>query len=251
MFSNGNRVLEMICKKINAYKSRRRFLICLISIVLIITILAFALFTSNSNKFPLDNARYFYSAVFQGFAALLALILTAVLITLQNINSQIYNTEERIYKILGNRFPTYTPGTIKEIKQYMEKLSLFHLEFIECVKKNSKLSPEKHESHVKQITAELNSMFAYLDYWEEHKSNLHHFFRLSTLSSMVVLFYSAAVMMFVGHDNVLCINHPFILFLGLPLVMTTIVIFVLYLLEIIKAWTIQPEDFWKNHKHES
>ena len=64
-------------------------------------IIVFALQQINLNDFPYDNARYAYSAIFQGYAAILALVLTAILVTFQNIHNQIYNIEERIYKILG------------------------------------------------------------------------------------------------------------------------------------------------------
>ncbi len=232
----------MTSKKTNADESQRHIWICCFFIPLIIIILTFVFFTSNPDKFLLDNARYFYSAVFQGFAALLALILTAVLITLQNMNSQRYNTEERIYKILGKRFPTYIPGTIKKIKQYIMDKPSFHRDFLACVKENSKISPEKHKSHVKEITNELDSMFAYLDDWEKSKYDLHKFFALSTFFNIVVLFYSAIALILVGPHDVLGVSPCVILFGGLFLVMATIIFFVLYLFKIIKAWTTQPKN---------
>ena len=241
----------MTSKKTNISKRKWRLLFyCYFTSLITAMVLILVLTASNSDEFSLDNARYFYSAVFQGFAALLALVITAILITLQNINSQIYNTEERIYKILGRRFPTYIPGTIKEIKQDMDKLS-FHPDFLTCVKENSKLSPEKQRSLVDRITDELNSMFNYIYYLKNYKFRLHNFFALSTLFSMVILFYSATALIFVGSDDVLGVSHFDILFGGLFLVMITIVFFVLYLLEIIQAWNIQPENSLKNHKNES
>ena len=68
-------------------------------------------------EFPYDNARYAYSAIFQGFAAILAIMITAILITLQNIHAQRFAIEERIYKILGERHPEYIPKLIKQTEK--------------------------------------------------------------------------------------------------------------------------------------
>ena len=207
-------------------------------IPVMITIIVYLIWIgSNIDNFPSDNARYFYSAVFQGFAALLALIITAILITLQNMNSQRYNIEERIYKILGKRFRTYIPGTIVEIKQDMSN-ALFNEEFTEYVKKNIELPLEKQELLVKRTTNELNGMFNYLDDLKKHKSDLRMFFALSALLSMLILFYSAIALILVDSDYILNVNHSHVLFLGLFLVMITIEIFVMYLFKIIKTWNI-------------
>ena len=231
----------MTSKKIDTGKRPWHFLLASLIISIIIFLVLYFLIESISNNFPLDNARYFYSAVFQGFVALLALTITIVLITFQNMNLQRYNTEERIYKILGRRFPTYIPGTIKEIKQDMEDCSLHH-EFVEYIKENTKLSLEKHELHVKRITDELKSAFDYLDYWKKHKSNLDEFFVLSTSLSILVLFYNAIALLLVGSYDVPSASPFDILFGGLFLVMATIIFFALSFFEIIKTWKIQPNN---------
>ena len=208
------------------------------SVLLTILLLYLVLIASDPHEFLLDNARYFYSAVFQGFAALLALILTAILITLQNMNSQRYNVEERVYKILENHFPTYVPDTIEGIKRNMQN-DLFNTTFTACVKEKSKLPPKSQVLLVKRITNELNGMFNYFDDWKKHKSKLHGFFVASVLSSMFVLLYSVILLISVNSDTSL----PFTLFLGSSLVVITIGIFVIYLFQIIEAWRLTPESF--------
>ena len=231
----------MTSKKINIGK---RYWSALIFCYFIPPSVVIALYLSsglNLDDIPLDNAKYFYSAVFQGFAALLALAITAVLITLQNMNSQRHNIEERIYKILGKRAPAYIPGTIKEIEQDMEDC-LLNTEFRAYVKKNSEFPLEKQELFVKRITNELKSMFAYLDYWENHKSDLHMFFGSTTLFNISVLFCSAIALIFADSHDVLGVNSSFVLIFDLILVMITIEFLVLYIFKIIQAWTTQPEN---------
>ena len=196
-----------------------------------------ALTALPSNEFPLDNARYFYSAVFQGFAALLALTLTAILVIFQNMNSQRSNIEGRIYKILDKRFPTYFFDSIEGIKQDMQNKS-FNTEFTACVKENTKFSPEDQVLLVKRITGELNNMFNYLDSWKEHKSGLYMLFVLSALLSMSVLFSSAIALIFVDSDNVFGVNPFCILFVVSSLVLIALIIFAVYFFKIIKTWKI-------------
>ncbi len=97
-----------------------KILFYVLPVVVTISILYPILLHIDLLEFPYDNARYAYSAIFQGFAAILAIMITAILITLQNIHTQRFAIEERIYQILESRYPTYIPSTLTQINRDLD-----------------------------------------------------------------------------------------------------------------------------------
>ena len=189
------------------------------------------------NEFSLDNARYFYSAVFQGYAALLALVITAILVTLQNMNSQRYNIEEKVYKILKKHFSTYIFSTIEDLKQHMDSDEWVE-KMTADMKVNIKILLEDREKLISRTNKLLHNRICYHDQLKKHKSELNTLFRISLIMCILILFYSATALVFVNSDGILDVSSFHILFVCLLLVINTIVVFSWYLFKIIKTWEI-------------
>ena len=136
----------------------------------------------DPNDFPYDNARYAYSAIFQGYAAILALVLTAILVTFQNIHNQIYNVEERIYKILGI-FSPYIPDSIEIIEDYSNREKL----------KDKILSFEPYEDQLDKLDGALTEIkhnFHFIDLLRRKSVLLTIYAKISIGLIVIVLLYS-------------------------------------------------------------
>ncbi len=158
-------------------------------------------------EFPYDNVRYAYSAIFQGFAALLAIMITAILITFQNVHHQRFSIEERIYKILGNRYPEYIPKSIEETEKDVRSKE-FEEDFLIYLKNKeisitSKFSPPffeeslSPESLVRIITSELRRKFDFLEQQRWQENRLRRIFIISLGVSIVVIIYSLSALILV------------------------------------------------------
>lgn len=136
----------------------------------------------DPNDFPYDNARYAYSAIFQGYAAILALVLTAILVTFQNIHNQTYNIEERIYKILGI-FSPYIPDAIEDIEKHSNKKTL----------KDKILSSNPYQEQLDKLDnaiCEIERNFDFVDLLRRRSFVLIIYAKISIGLIVIVLLYS-------------------------------------------------------------
>ena len=167
--------------------SRRSMLYGVSSVIAFISIF----FIFYSKEFNVENARYLYSAMFQGFAALLAITLTAVLITLQTMSTQKNSTEEQIYRTLESNYPSYIiPATLETIAEDVNDSN-----FEECFRKSLDDDPLdrtewQRDLLVDRTTARLKRNFAFLLKQEKHSKSLHMLFKISVVANTVVLLAS-------------------------------------------------------------
>jgi len=164
-------------------------------------ILTTVLLIISQDDFPSDNARYAYSAIFQGFAAILALTVTAILITLQNMRQQRFLIEERIYKILGHRYSTYIPNTIQQIKREI-KTKVFVQRFHVYVQSStSGLTPAQQDLLVNRVINELKRKFKFLDDQEKHEPKLRRIFVISVGLIVLIMIYSLTALIIVVPED--------------------------------------------------
>lgn len=130
-----------------------------IGIFVIMTVI-FSLYDFDTLYFPVTNVQYAYSAIFQGFAAILALVLTITLLSLQTANSVNFNTIQIIYKIVGKRDPKIIPLSISKIRQYV-----FRGDFRKSVAEQlpETVSEKRRPEIANSIQKELKTLFVFLD----------------------------------------------------------------------------------------
>jgi len=225
-----------------------------------LVLIGFLLFNAPET-FPADNVRYTYSAIFQGFAAILALMVTAILITRQNMHSQKFSVEERIYKILGKRFDQYIPGTILEIKQEIES-DAFQFDFQNHIENTTDFTPAKQKLLFDRIMGELRRKFNFLKQQQQHEKKLGKFFKISLGLIIVILIYSLTALLVAVPDNytnpffenddqsnsesssfdnfLAFLISPFtIVFICAILVLVSLEIFAFFIIEIGKIWNLK------------
>ncbi len=199
----------------------------------------------NPEDFPYDNARYAYSAVFQGFAAIMAIMITAILITLQNIHSQKFGIEERIYKILGERYPTYIPDTIDQIELDIET-PVFEEQFRRYVNENrEEFTFAQAGLLIHRVREELRRKFIFLNEQTIHTKKLRRIFKISLAWNIIILVYSlTALLIAVPSDSApftTGINPIHAIFICAILVLIALEMFAIFFVEIVKIMHLSPE----------
>lgn len=217
-------------------------------------IIIFALQQIDPNDFPYDNVRYAYSAIFQGYAAILALVLTAILITFQNIHNQIYNVEERIYKILGI-FSPYIPDSIEDIEDYSNKKTL----------KEKILSYDPYQDQLNKLDGALNEItfnFDFIDVLRRRSWVLTLYAKISIGLIVIVLLYSITALIIAVPTNPIQIidetlpvngtsssNNPINTFEINPIIaLQILILFVIATLALLTSFFLGIVSFWKTKK---
>ena len=190
------------------------------------------------NQFPYDNARYAYSAIFQGFAALLGIMITGVLITLQNIHTQKFNVEERIYNIMNSRFETHATGTIEEIG-----IQLKEERFKEAFLSHLKVNYSYSQSHtIMGITISfIQRNIEFLNEQEKHEKKLKLMFKISLGIGVIVLLFSLSALIIISPDSELIfgIDQINILIITVFLVTFSLIIIIYLMMELLKVWKLK------------
>lgn len=249
--------------------------IYVIPVVVPMLILTSILFDVDILEFPYDNVRYAYSAIFQGFAAILAIMITAILITLQNIHAQRFSIEERIYKILGNRYPDYLPKSINKTekdvrsKKFEEDFLMFlENEELKPITGENPLLPLgqriSSESQVRIIINELRRKFDFLGEQHWYEKRLGRIFKISLGFIIVVIIYSLTALILspsnpsemqsivngtltqVKSDDILqspffIINPIFALIICTFLVFLALMIVMQFMVSILNVWKLKAE----------
>ncbi len=251
---------EILKKEISGLK----ILLYILPVTITISILYPVLIDINLLEFPYDNARYAYSAIFQGFAAILAIMITAILITLQNIHSQRFSIEERIHQILGSRYPTYIPDTFTQINRDLDNPS-FEENFKKYAIGNlTEFTPSQCGLFVHRTIAELKRNFGFLAIQKWHESRLRRIFPISLGVIIVVIIYSLSALIIVPpnpseiqsiingtlvqatSDNILQnvffkLNPIYILIFAVILVLFALMIIMQFMMSILNIWKLKAE----------
>ncbi len=222
------------------------------------------LFDVDILEFPYDNVRYAYSAIFQGFAAILAIMITAILITLQNIHTQRFSIEERIYKILGDRYPEYVPKTLKQTEKYVrskkfaDDLWMFlankaHNQSDTSSPLDNKIPDYDERGNssppyvVMRITDELRRKFDFLGEQRKHEIKLRRIFKVSLGVIVVVIIYSLTALILVPSNPsetqspLFIINPIHILIICAFLVFLALMIVMQFMVSILNVWKLKSE----------
>jgi len=165
-----------------------------VSFVFIIT---FVLFSPNEEEFHDETALYTYSAIFQGFAAILAISITIALVSRQSLSNQIYNIEERIFKIIGTSVPEYRPISLMNLEFYVRE------KFPEDFRKELKKRPQEtlSEDLVIGISDELRRMFLFIGKLSDNDKLVRETFTASLVLSVIVLIFSLTALVYVTPEN--------------------------------------------------
>lgn len=206
--------------------------------------------------FSPDNARYAYSAIFQGFAAILAISLTIILITLQNIHNQSFSIEERIYKIVGERLPTYIPKSIRTLESFvrdggfMSRLSMYLA--------NPNLQSTTNEEGfpfgskipnpgqvAESINNELIRKFNFLNQQKINEKRLKRLFKFSLGVNVIVLVYTMTSLVVAipdtGVTDIILFQPADALFIGLYLALIALGLTTQFFLLIVQIWKLESE----------
>lgn len=209
-------------------------------------VIVFALMDLNVSEFPYDNARYAYSAIFQGFAAILAIMITAILITFQNIHAQKFGIEERIYKILGNRYPTYIPSTLNQIKHDVDE-SIFKEKFLDHATNFTELTTPQQFLLVTRIIEEIKRKFDFLENQERHETYLRRVFIISLGLIVVIIIYSLTALVLVPTDgksfenSIININPIHALMILVFLVFMALMMIAQFMVSILNLWKLKSD----------
>ncbi len=137
-------------------------------------------FVTDLSPYDEQTARYTYSAIFQGFAAILAVSLTVVLIVLHYISNTIFNIEERIYEIIGKRVPKHIPISIESEETYVRHM--FYHDMLKT-QQDTKITP----STCSEIENEVLDLFRKRDVHICNRSSILRRFKLILPMTIIVM----------------------------------------------------------------
>ena len=213
----------------------------IISTVILLLIMFVILTHINTKQFPYDNIRYAYSAIFQGFSALLALTITSVLITLQNIHSQTFKVEEGIIRLLNFRFETHVPGTLDQIEKDIETKE-FQIAFKSHLLNQVTDSNTQSNYIMRNTINEIQQKIYFLNAMMKKEKELELMFKISLCTISSVLLYSLVALIIIPTKlESIEIVQIGILIIALVLVSTSLMVLIKILIDILDIWKFKPE----------
>ena len=199
----------------------------------------------DTNQFPYDNIRYAYSAIFQGFSALLALTITSILITLQNIHSQKFSVEESIIKLLSVRFEEHVPGTINQIEKNIETEE-FRNVFKSYLVNRMEHSEKQSGYIVEKTIEEIQRKIYFLNAMTKKEIELQIIFKISLgMISIVLLYTLTALIIIPSNPELIEIDPIDILIIAVVLVLISLMILMKSMMDILYIWQFKPERIQK------
>ena len=146
--------------------------------ILVIWITLITFFVDDTAGYDVNSARYTHSAIFQGFAALLGISVTASLITLHFTSNSITSMEERIYKIIGKRAPDNHIPMPLEMEVHYITSGLFLSDLLKSsFEKDSHL--RQHSGAARVLDREVKDLFTKIEQYKQYSIELKRSFKIS------------------------------------------------------------------------
>lgn len=209
--------------------------------ILIITLVTMIVGLIDESKFPefsANNARYIYSAIFQGFAAILAITITAVMVTLQGLGNHIQNLENRIFRIIGKSLKEIHPIKLTDYKLYID------IQFKKDLEDNLLKNDDDDALKKIGINGLVSELQGYVDYVKEvtgHEKILKGHFFPALIIIIIIMVYSLTSLMIFVPDNQLekIENSNRILYWGYVFTVYGICALAYFFVIILKTWQIR------------
>jgi len=173
--------------------------------VTFVLFMTYTIFYSNDEKFSLVTSQYTYSAVFQGFAAILAITITVALVSLQSIGTQINTFEERVFRMIKESVPTYRITSMKDADVYIK--TKFENEF----RKELEKTPQERSisNIVIEITDEIKRLFKFIGIVETNEESIRRYFIYALLVSIIVLVLNLFALVYTADENEPSVYYEF------------------------------------------
>jgi len=176
------------------------FRLLLFSSILIIWITLIIFFVDDITDYDVDSARYTHSAIFQGFAALVGISVTASLITLHFTFNSITGMEERIYKIIGKRAPDNHIPMPLEMEVHYITSGLFFSDLLKSSFKEN-LDHRQRRGAARVLSREVYDLFAKIKQYKQNSIALKQSFKISLPILIFIILLSLIALVFFTPDQ--------------------------------------------------
>jgi len=213
-------------------------------IVSFIFVSLYIIHNTNSDDFHEETALYAYSAIFQGFAAILAISVTVALVSLQSLAHQIRFIDEEMHEVLEKTVPQYRPLKFMNVEYYIKH------EFVKDFRNELRDKPQKTSSQnlVRGINGQLRRMVLFRKRLGINSALVKETFFSSIILSLVVLLFSLSALTFNTPENEnkiyfeyadLKINSYTILYCVYVVTVYSLIYSAVFFYRIVHAWVIR------------